>query len=85
MELLAALVRPYLLQLIGGLAIAAALGGGFLTLKVHYTHIGYDKAIAAIAAEDKEAIDAADQARERVGACRNAGGVWDQSEGKCAR
>jgi hypothetical protein len=84
-EFIIALVRPYLVQLAVGAGIAAAAGGGFLTLKLHYTHVGYQQAIDAIAAEDKEAIDAADQARGRVSACRNAGGMWDQTEGQCSR
>lgn len=85
MTFIVALLRPYLTQLITGSAIALAAGGGFLTLKIHYTDVGYSKAINAIAAQDKEAIDAADQARGRVDACRNTGGVWDITEGVCAR
>lgn len=44
---------------------------------------GYDAAIARIAAQDKEAVDAADKARLRVQRCRALGRVWDISAGVC--
>ena len=47
---------------------------------------GYDYAIAAIAAQDKKAIDAAKKARAAVIACADTDGMrWDQSTGQCQR
>lgn len=83
MQLILALVRPYLVQIavVGALAVSA--GGGFLALKVHYTNVGFAEAINKIAAEDKETVDAANEARGRVRACYAAGRLWDASEGQC--
>jgi hypothetical protein len=80
---LGALLAPYVLRLAvaGGLLLAGV--AGFFTLKIHYEHAGYQRAIAAIAAKDKEAVDAADASRERVRACRNSGGLWDTADGVC--
>ncbi len=77
-------LRPYLLQLAVAGAVVLVAGGAFVGLKIHYQNVGYQNAINAIAAQDKEAIDAADQARGRVDACRTSGGVWSQSDGVCA-
>jgi len=44
---------------------------------------GYDRALADIAAEDKAAIAGATALRRPLVACRERGGVWIQSEGKC--
>lgn len=85
MNFVVALVAPYLTRLIIGAVLVIAAGGGFLGLKLHYTHVGYQQAISKIAAEDKETIDAYNQAVDTVHACRNSGGVWDQSERECVR
>jgi hypothetical protein len=79
------LARPYLLQLAIGAGLALAAGGGFVAVKLHYTHLGCQQALDDIAADNKEAIDAADQARERVRNCRASGGVWDTANGNCER
>lgn len=80
---LLAFIRPYLFKLaIGGVAALAA-GGAFVGVKVHYTNQGYQRALDDIAADNKEAIDAADQARARVRDCRTSGGVWDAANGIC--
>lgn len=81
--MLADLVRPYITWLIVAVVVAAAGGVGFLGFRSHYTTIGYTRAINEIAAQDREAIDAADRARIRVRACRDAGGVWSTVEGIC--
>jgi hypothetical protein len=68
--------------------IAGAIGLAILTAACFaiYTSIynrGWHAAIEAVAARDKEAVDAADKARARVRACYDAGGVW--AEGACKR
>jgi hypothetical protein len=45
---------------------------------------GYDAAIAAIAAQDERAINAAKQGRDRYRTCVESGGVWDVTRGSCA-
>jgi hypothetical protein len=83
--ILLALVQPYLRQILIGGAIALAAGVGWVALKAHYTNQGYQRALDDIAADNKEAIDAAHQARERVRNCRASGGVWDAARGICDR
>jgi hypothetical protein len=85
MSFLADLLRPYLTQLLIIGAIAGAGVLGFVTLKTHYTNVGYIQAMEAIAAQDKEAINAAAAARDRVRACRDTRGVWDVTQGVCRR
>lgn len=82
---IAQFVVANLVRLIVAGLVALAAGGGFLAVKHHYTTIGYQRAIDGVAAQDREAIDAADQARERVRACIHNGGVWDVAEGQCRR
>ncbi|MBR1026845.1 hypothetical protein [Bradyrhizobium liaoningense] len=45
---------------------------------------GYVRALADIAAEDARAIGEATELRKTWRACRDRGGRWIQSEGKCA-
>jgi hypothetical protein len=44
---------------------------------------GWHAAIEAVAAQDKEAVDASEKARARVRDCYGSGGVW--SAGTCER
>ncbi|MGX9389746.1 hypothetical protein ACWX0K_11030 [Nitrobacteraceae bacterium UC4446_H13] len=83
MSMLVELVRPYITWLIVAVVVAIAGGIGFFSIRSHYTTIGYQRAINEIAAQDRRAIDAADQARMRVRYCRDTGGVWDATEGIC--
>jgi len=69
------------LVLVVSLLIAAALG--FLWLKVHYEDIGYNKAMSAIAAQDKKAVERSNNARQTVRECFDSGGTWDVSNGVC--
>jgi hypothetical protein len=71
------------LAIIGGIVIAilGAYAGWHYTIYKR----GYDKAITDIAAENKEAVDAANKARIRVRECYASGGSWDQSGGMCQR
>lgn len=69
--------------------IIAYLAGAAVVLLVYATwhyrvyRSGYNAAIEAIAAQDKEAVHAADQARARVRNCYDTGGVWQS--GACQR
>lgn len=84
-SLVARFITPYLLELAIG-AVALALAAGAYTLWHHHVYRqGYDAAIAAIAAQDQEAIHAADQIRLGVRNCVNGGGVWDAEGGQCRR
>lgn len=74
-----------LIRLLPYLVIALSVGSGYLWVKQHYETIGYNKAINAIAAQDKEAEDAAKAARDRRHACVDSGWVWSQTTGKCSR
>lgn len=44
---------------------------------------GYSAAIAAIARQDQEAINAAKSARATFRSCVDGGGMWDATSGKC--
>jgi hypothetical protein len=46
---------------------------------------GWNAAIAAIAAQDRRAIDAARSARAHWRACVDGDGVWNASTGQCRR
>lgn len=75
------------IPLVGKLAIVgvlvASVGGGLTWLSVSQFNKGYNAAIADIAAENKEAVDAANKARQTVRDCNARGGGWDQSRGLC--
>lgn len=64
-------------------AIAAIVGGGFLWVKVHYENIGYQKALAAIAAQDLKAKGKADESHKTVSDCFDANGNWNVITGVC--
>jgi hypothetical protein len=84
---LSSLVRALSLKLrivIVGAGIAAILAAyGLWHHKVFNS--GWDAAIAAIAAQDRRAIDAARSARANWRACIDNGGVWNASTGQCRR
>lgn len=69
--------------IIAGL-ITSAIGGGFIFLKVHYEHVGRDKAIAAIAANEKETLDEVNAAKQKIDECYARRGAWDSSVGLCS-
>ncbi|MCS3725959.1 hypothetical protein [Bradyrhizobium betae] len=69
--------------IVAGSLLLAALGAyGIWHHKVWRS--GYVRALADIAAEDKSAIGQATELRKTWRACRDRGGRWIQSEGKCA-
>jgi hypothetical protein len=65
-------------------SIGAIWFGTSIYNKVYYR--GYNAAIAAIAAQDKEAVDAAEKARSLVRECNATDGMrWDTTRGLCTR
>lgn len=68
-----------------GFALIAAVGASYWGWRSHIYNLGYAAAIEAVAAQDKDAIDATEKARARVRDCRNSGGVWDTARGVCDR
>lgn len=83
MSLIVAFLRPYLFQLILYGTVAAAVGGGFLFVKSHYENVGWNKAIAAVAAKDERAISRVKEATKTVDDCYAAGKQWDATVGVC--
>ena len=70
----------------------AIVGGGIAAIAASYGlwhhkvfNSGWNAAIAAIAAQDKGAIDAARSARANWRSCVDGGGVWNASTGQCRR
>lgn len=66
-------------------AITLAAGGAVTWFGVHERNIGWHNAIASVAAQDKEAVDAVEKHRSTRIACVTAGGVWRQASGECER
>lgn len=79
----AALPSTSSLILWGGIVagVGLALGGW----SIHEYNTGWKDAINAIAAEDKEAIDARNKALDTVRSCRASGGVFRPSSGDCEK
>lgn len=72
-------------QLITLAVIFSTLAAAYFGWKTHVYNSGWRAAIAAIAAQDKRAVDAAKAARVTFRSCVDAGGVWDVTAGKCER
>lgn len=68
---------------LGGLLLAVGTAYGIWHMKIY--NRGYTAAIAAIAAQDKRAIDAAKTARNTYRLCIDGGGKWNQSTGECVK
>jgi hypothetical protein len=66
----------------GGIAVVMA---ATVAWKHSIYQSGYNDAIKDVAARNAEAADAVRRAVERPRACRDGGGVWDQSRGLCDR
>lgn len=75
---------PLLWQLGIGVGILAGLGGGYAYWHHKVYTQGYDAAIADVAAVNKEAVDAALQARKKADDCADRGFDWDVTRGVCA-
>lgn len=67
------------------LGIFAVVAAAYFGWKTHVYNNGWNAAIAAIAAQDKNAVEAARAARNTFRACVDGGGVWDVTNGKCQR
>jgi hypothetical protein len=68
------------------------IGGGIAAILATYSlwhhkvfNSGWNAAIAAIAAQDRRAIDAARSARANWRSCIDDDGVWNASTGQCRR
>lgn len=81
--MIATFLAPYLSRIILYASLAAAIGGGFLYVKIHYEHIGRDKAIAAIAAKDERAISDVKAATQKVDDCYAVGRTFSTVSGLC--
>jgi hypothetical protein len=68
----------------GGTILTLAIVVAYLALRAHHINIGWQRAINEIAAQNTEAINAAETARARVRACHARGLRWDQVAGECA-
>lgn len=77
------LVAPYLFHIVGGLVIAAVLGGGWLALRKHYIDEGRQQVMDEVEDINKEAADAVRKGVGNVRACRDSGGVWNQALRNC--
>lgn len=81
--MIATFLAPYLLRIALFASIMAALGGGFLYVKVHYENIGYSKALTAVAAKDQGALDRVRKSEKGIDDCNSFGGTWDTRSGMC--
>ena len=63
----------------------AAIGAGYGLWHHKVFNSGWNAAIAATAAQDRRAIDAARSARANWRSCVDGGGVWNASTGQCRR
>ncbi len=78
-----ALLSPFLWKAIGIAVVLAVIGGGVAYWSVHEYDKGYNAAIEAIAAKDREAVNAVNKAKAKVDECDNGGGTWDTINGVC--
>jgi hypothetical protein len=67
-----------------GIGVLAIAGTAYGVWHHHVYQRGYTAAIAAIAAQDQEAVNAAHQLISRRRACVASGGVWSQASGECS-
>jgi hypothetical protein len=74
---------PMLAQIGAVLGLLALLYGSYKLWEHRIYRSGWDAAIAAVAAQDQEAVDAANKAGARIAECRASGGVWRASTGQC--
>lgn len=82
--MLAFLTTKIGMSVIGGGLIALVIGGGFLYVRSHYINVGYQRALAAVAAEDARAVNEKDEIkRHKVGPCFDRGGTWNVETGEC--
>lgn len=81
--MIAEFFAPLVTRLIVGGVLVALAGGAWLGVAVHYENKGFAKAIAAVAAKDKGAIDGVNKAKRQVDQCYSGGGSWNVTDGVC--
>lgn len=81
--MIAEFLAPYLMRIIIGAVITTLAGGAVIGAAVHYENKGYAKAIAAVAAKDRGAINDVHEATKQVDACYSAGRTWNVVDGLC--
>jgi hypothetical protein len=69
----------------GALLLVSTFGGLYYAIDSHAEERGWNKAIAAVAAKDKRAIDEARKLRSASDSCNDSGGVWNVTRGQCER
>lgn len=75
-----------LTQLLTVGALFAAAATGYTLWKQHQQNIGWNKGIAAIAAQDERAVNEATNIRASFKSCLARDGMrWDQQTSKCQR
>jgi hypothetical protein len=74
-----------ILYLVGSLAIAGGLTAGYLGWRTHERNIGWNGALAAVAAQNAQARQAVANVNATIDKCEAEGGGWNVSTGTCDR
>lgn len=74
---------PLVVQLSLGLGIIGAIGGGYAYWHHEIYQSGVDDTLTAVAAQNKEGLDAANKLKAEVFDCAARGGSFDQSRWLC--
>lgn len=77
--------RAILVSIVLTLGIAGAWGYVSVSAYNKGYNKGWDAAIAAVAAKNKEAVKDAERVKTKVKDCFDSGGDWDVVNGKCMR
>lgn len=67
------------------LSVLGVVAKAYYSWKDHQQKIGWDNALAAVAAQNAVAKKAATDVRNKVDGCFNSGGSWNVSTGSCDR
>ena len=74
---------PLLAQLALAGTVIAGIGGGYAYWHHKVYQSGVDDTLSAIAAQNKEGLDAANKLKAKVFDCAARNGSWNQSRGVC--
>jgi len=74
---------PLLWRLIALGVLLTGIAGGVTAWSVHQYNKGYAAAISAIAAKDREAVNAVNAGKLKVDECVSRNGEWDTISGVC--